>query len=170
MKITKTVLDTIETMRPELRNRLGEYSRDIDDVIQDVYIKLIEVTPLKGDDFAGFAKITARNYVNNYVRDQRNRRKLEEENAGEIVKNTTPTLSGTDAGGPEGFVASEQELVKRWRSLSSLLKRVAKRSFFGYTETVESIARTEGMTVAAVNMARTRIKQHMNGVNDARKA
>jgi hypothetical protein len=138
---------------------------DMEDLKQEVYIAIMTWEgPSKTPK--GRVQWAAQTVYVNWIKKEENRRRLERENADEIVRNTTPTLLNQYAGGPEDFYASEQELVRRWESMSPLLRRVAKRTFFGYTESPEKVARDLGMTEGAVNMARTRIKQHMNGANE----
>jgi DNA-directed RNA polymerase specialized sigma24 family protein len=170
MKLTDNIMRAVDDAALQQRKKNPWLSpQEHEDLKQDIYVKVLEAdrdeakTDKQTYNYVGFLAFQV---YRDWIRTERNRRRLEDENAELIVKNTTPTLSDQYAGGPEEFAVTEQELVRRWESLSPLLRRVAKRSFFGYMETPEKVAKDLGMTVAAVNMARTRIKQHMNGAND----
>jgi DNA-directed RNA polymerase specialized sigma24 family protein len=158
MKVDKTITNKVDSYRLRMKKWLRPFDADLEDIVQDVYVRLLEAP--EGTDLHFVIYGTC----SDHRRKELNRRRLREENSQAIVKNTTPTLSDRNAGSPEEFIGSEQELRRRWASMSALLRRVAKRSYFGYMESPEKIAKELGMTVAAVNMARTRIKQHMNGV------
>lgn len=168
MKITAEiqgfVQDAAKAERSRWRNAVSD--ADAEELIQDVYVKVLEhEKPSRSvQEHCGYLVWST---FADFVRKESNRRQLERENDQAIIKHTTPSLSDRTTGGPEEFAISEQELRRRWVTLSSLLRRVARRTFFGYQEEPEKVARELGMTVAAVNMARTRIKQHMNGADDA---
>jgi DNA-directed RNA polymerase specialized sigma24 family protein len=167
MRIGNPELKVLEIVARQERRKWPTLSmEDYTDVKHDTVVELLEYTPPKEiDDVDALIQRMFTNNLQNFKRNRDNRRRLEEENAETIVKNTTPTVLNDWAGGPEDFIDAEQLLRARWKKLSPLLRRVARRTFFGYMESPEKVARELGMTVAAVNMARTRIKQHMNGVS-----
>lgn len=162
MDLTKERIDYVENFRPRITSLLSPFDGDVDDVVQDIYVKIIEAP----DEMGAELNLIINGVASNYKRDKLNRQRLEQENAETILKYTTPTVSGSITGSAEDFIDCEQTLARRWRSLSPFLQTVARRQFFGYEETPEKTARDLGTTEAAINMARTRIKQVLNGVNE----
>lgn len=138
-----------------------------EDIKQDFLLRELEAGEkefVSKSEYRRYAHSCLSKLQQNHTWTENNRRRLEQEHAADIIRNATPTLSDRSAGSPEEFIDCEQTLSQRWRSLSPFLQTVAKRQFFGYEETVEKTARDLGTTVAAINMARTRIKQVLNGV------
>lgn len=163
MEITQEVMDLVEQQRPRIGKMLQSDYMDVDDAVQDIYERLL-VTDQKDVPVAKLVELVVFSITAQHSQKERRRKELEAENQEAIIKNTTPTVSGSHTGSPEDFIDCEQTLSQRWRSLSPFLQTVAKRQFFGYEESVAKTARDLGTTVAAINMARTRIKQVLNGV------
>jgi len=157
MKVTETVQDTVKRYKPRMINWLQPFGRDIDDITQEVYIKVLEAE--EGSNL----HLIIYGTCSDYRRRELNRRRLEEQNPDSIISNSTPTLSDRTTGGPEEFIDSERLLLARWEKLSPLLKQVARRTFFGYAESIDRIARELKMTSNHVRVARFRVKQIMNG-------
>lgn len=164
MDVTERVIKRVENAQPRIKKILGTYYTEWEDVKQDIFVHILE-HDYEGEPTDMLIDQITFSIAANYRTKETNRRRLEEENADTIVRNSTPTLSDRHAGGVDEFIDCEQTLARRWRSLSPFLQTVAKRQFFGYEETVEKTARDLGTTVAAINMARTRIKQVLNGVD-----
>jgi len=166
MKVDKKTQELVESLTPEIRSRLAEYGGELEDVVQDCYVRIMESEIGEKENPEGFVRRLVTNHVSNYVRNERNRRRLEQDNSDEIISGATPTLSDRSTGGVDEFVEAQQIVARRWKTLSPLLRRIARLSFFGYEESPEKIAHDLGTTPAAINTARTRIKQHMNGANE----
>lgn len=166
MKITPEMMDaviqSVNIERSRYRNQLSE--TDVQDLQQEVYIKLLDApttAPKKNERrYVGYLVWST---FKDHIRRETNRARLLEENADRVTKLTTPTVSNSLGADPAEELEAVEVLRRRWRSLSSLLKRVARRSFFGYEESPQKVARDLGMSVGAVNTARTRIKQHLLG-------
>ncbi len=163
MLVTRKIRQRVERYRPKIRGWIKPFDSHIDDIVNDIYVRVLEAE--EGSDL----HLIIYGVCSDFRRKELNRRRLETENSATIAKNVTPTLSEQFGGSTEELVEAEQTLRARWATLSPLLKKIARRSFFGYRESPERIAEELGTSVAAVNMARTRIKQHMNGANDGRK-
>lgn len=166
MILDKTTTEYVnQAFKVHSNKYLRTYSReDREDLQQDCYVAVLKTDIDAKTNLEKQVAFIVYSTITGWLTKEGNRRRLERDNAETIVKNTTPTVLLDWSGGPEEFIDAEQVLVARWKSLSPLLRRVAKRTFFGYMEAPEKVATDLGMTVAAVNMARTRIKQHMNGV------
>lgn len=91
-----------------------------------------------------------------------NRKRLREDNEGLIRRNTTPSVDGM-AVDPAEICEARQAIEAKVRAMSPLLRIIFHRTFIK-DESVSDVAKDLGTTEAAVNMARTRIKQHINGV------
>jgi DNA-directed RNA polymerase specialized sigma24 family protein len=162
MELTQDKIDLVEEFRPRIKALIAPFDDDVDDVVQDIYIKIMEAPELMGEELNLIISGIAINYKSKML----NRQRLVAENKDAIIKYTTPTVYGAVTGSAEDFIECEQTLAQRWKTLSPFLQTVAKRQFFGYEEAVSKTARDLGTTEAAINMARTRIKQVLNGVNE----
>jgi DNA-directed RNA polymerase specialized sigma24 family protein len=166
MDITQEMMDFIDNLRDKLRGNWKTLTKEeLEDITSDTYVDILRYDKDLDGCWKSLLNRMLVNNLRNYVRDRDNRRRLETENSQSIISNTTPTLSKGTGGDPAEYVEGLDTLTRRWRTLSPLLRKIARRTFFGYTETPEKVAHDLGTTVAAVNMARTRIKQHMNGAN-----
>jgi len=115
-------------------------------------------------EYSKFCNRTAHQHDNKSKYKKSNRARLRQENEGEIINNTCPSMIGKGTL-PEEIIEAEETLLERVRQLSLFLKTIYLRTFLK-GEAVETVARDLGTTTSAINMARTRIKQHMHGAND----
>lgn len=161
MEITQEIMDLVEARKGQLQQMISSNHVEVEDLVQDVYERILMAdTDLPNEKLV---ELVVFSVGAQHSQKERNRRRLEDENSEIIARNTTPTLTDSSAADP-AFIAEAEEILRaRWDSLSEHLKTIARRSFFGYTESPAKIARDLGTTEAAVNMARTRIKQVMNG-------
>jgi RNA polymerase sigma factor (sigma-70 family) len=165
MNITPEVLEIMDDVVRSLRNNWQQFTNeDIEDLAHDTLVEFFEAMDVA--DIGGYLNKAFTQNCKDYDRKNRNRARLEAENALTIRNSTTPSAAtNASSSDPMDILQAEQELRARFERLSPLLQKI---TYLVHVKgmSVARVASELGTTEAAVNMAMTRIKQTFEGNND----
>jgi len=152
MNITPETITILQKYKPRIEQLLGSYAQEADDVIQDCYVKLLEL-PGDSEPSQAMATLVAWRMASNYRNIHDRRRTLETENTERLV-----SLYGDDDNADPFEYIEAEEMISQFENMTPVLQKTAI-GVYVEGKKLKEIAEELGSNENAVKQNVHRIKQ-----------